>query len=114
MAFSFEFDEGLAAGTSLAPTSVGIALKLLHEARALQERFGQAVMTAAFVDDVLSLILFSVLFSVGDDMTFLTFLPLILGCVFMVLAVGAAVSIWPKLIGWLLSVIPDKKADQKL
>merc|ERR1719261_622379 len=80
VAFGFKFKEGLSAGVALAPTSVGIALKLLHEAHALQLYFGQAVMTAAFVDDVLSLVLFNVLFSVGDNMDFWTFVPLISGC----------------------------------
>jgi len=66
------------------------------EAAALETFFGQAVMTAAFVDDVLSLILCSVLFSLQGDLTFLTFLPLILGCVFMVVAIVMAVTVWPK------------------
>lgn len=110
LAVAFGYDlmpDGLSAGTSLAPTSVGIALKLLHEAKALQEYFGQAVMTAAFVDDVLSLILFSVLFSLGPDMSFLTFLPLILGCIFMVVAIIACVKIWPAFMKWLFSKVPD-------
>eukprot|EP00438_Fugacium_kawagutii_P018055 Skav221800 [mRNA] locus=scaffold2435:10599:21296:+ [translate_table: standard] len=36
------FPEGISAGTALAPTSVGIALRLLGEAGVLQENFGQA------------------------------------------------------------------------
>jgi Kef-type K+ transport system membrane component KefB len=98
----------------LAPTSVGIALKLLHEAKALQEYFGQAVMTAAFVDDVLSLILFSILFNLGDDMKFVTFLPLILGCVFMIIAVVGAVTVWPPFMQWLFSRIPEDSSNQKV
>lgn len=47
--------DGISAGTALAPTSVGIALRLLGEAGVLQENFGQAIITAAFVDDILSL-----------------------------------------------------------
>jgi len=108
------FPDGMSAGISLAPTSVGIALKLLHEAHALQTYFGQAVMTAAFVDDVLSLILFSVLFSLGDDMTFMTFLPLILGIVFMIVAVVACVLVWPALMKWLFGMIPETKPGAKV
>jgi len=113
-AFDFEMIDSLSCGVALAPTSVGIALKLLHEAKALQEYFGQAVMTAAFVDDVLSLILFSVLFSLGDDPTFIDFLPLIGGIVFMVLAIIAAVAVWPRLIKGLFSLIPEKKPLAKV
>merc|ERR1712110_840555 len=100
---------GLSAGVALAPTSVGIALKLLHEAKALQTYFGQAVMTAAFVDDVLSLVLFSVLFSLGGDVTFMSFLPLVLGCIFMVVAIVACVAVWPRVIRFLFSAIPETK-----
>jgi Kef-type K+ transport system membrane component KefB len=114
LAYGFEMMDSLSAGTALAPTSVGIALKLLHEAKALQMYFGQAVMTAAFVDDVLSLVLFSVLFNLGDDPTFVDFLPLIAGCIFMVVAIIAAVTVWPKFISWLFSTVPEQKPDAKL
>jgi Kef-type K+ transport system membrane component KefB len=114
MAFGFPFMEGLAAGVSLAPTSVGIALKLLHEANALGEYFGQAVMTAAFVDDVLSLIIFNVLFSVGPCMTFATFIPTICGIVFMVVAIIFATKGFPSLIKLMLSKIPETKPDAKV
>lgn len=115
MAFGYPlFPDGLAVGVSLAPTSVGIALKLLHEAKALQTYFGQAVMTAAFVDDVLSLILFSVLFAMRGEMTFMTFLPLVLGCIFMVIAIVAAVVVWPPIIRWIFRMIPETKPNHKL
>merc|ERR1712096_180235 len=58
------FPDGLAAGVALAPTSVGIALKLLMEAKVLQKDFGQLILTAAFIDDILSLIIFNILFSI--------------------------------------------------
>merc|ERR1719262_348537 len=71
-AFGFDFfPDAISVGVSLSPTSIGIALRLLHEVQALQTTFGQVVMTAAFVDDVLALICFSVLFSLRGDMTFL-------------------------------------------
>jgi len=116
MAFSFPFfPDACSAGVALAPTSVGIALTLLHEADALSTYFGQAVMTAAFVDDVLSLVLFSVLFSIGGgDVTFMGFFPLICGLVFMGVAIVAAVTVWPKVLTWVLSVVPETKPHAKL
>jgi Kef-type K+ transport system membrane component KefB len=115
VAYGFPWNpDGLAVGVSLAPTSVGIALKLLHEARALQTDFGQSVMTAAFVDDVLSLIVFSVLFQLQGEMTFEAFLPLIAGIVFMVVAIIAAVKVWPPLLRAFFDRIPEDKADAKL
>jgi len=112
--FGFPFIEALAAGVSLSPTSVGIALKLLHEADALGLYFGQAVMTAAFVDDVLALIIFNVLFSVGPCMTFATFVPTICGIVFMVVAIIFATKGFPAMIKLLLSKIPETKPDAKV
>mmetsp|Transcript_122915 Transcript_122915/g.392912 ORF Transcript_122915/g.392912 Transcript_122915/m.392912 type:complete len:591 (+) Transcript_122915:71-1843(+) len=114
MAYGFDFQNGFAAGTSLAPTSVGIALRLLHEAKSLQTYFGQAIITAAFVDDILSLILYNILFSLKDTITFMTFLPLILGIVFMMGASALGACWWPKAIAWALARIPDKKKDSKL
>jgi len=108
------FPDAMSCGVALAPTSVGIALKLLHEAHALEFYFGQAVMTAAFIDDVLSLVIFSILFSVGDDMSVMTFLPLIFGLVFMAVAIVAAVKVWPGVIQFILDHVPETKAHMKL
>jgi Kef-type K+ transport system membrane component KefB len=98
MAYGFEASPaGLTAGTSLAPTSVGISLRLLGEAGVLGLPFGQTIMTAAFVDDILSLVIFNIVFAVAaGDVTFMsTFFPSLMGVLFMVLAVIAAVTVWP-------------------
>ena len=103
------FPDSFSVGVALAPTSVGMALKLLHEAKALHHYFGQCVMTAAFVDDVLSLIIFSVLFSAGSgDVTFASVLPLILGCIFMDLAIPAAVKVFPPILKAILSKFEEE------
>jgi Kef-type K+ transport system membrane component KefB len=65
LGFGYSAMEGVAAGVAMAPTSVGIALKLLMEARQLDQDFGQTIIAAAFLDDILSLILFLMLFSLG-------------------------------------------------
>jgi Kef-type K+ transport system membrane component KefB len=88
--------DGLSVGTALAPTSVGIALRLLGEANVLQEDFGQAIITAAFVDDILSLVLFNVLFSLGGDFDVMaTVINPIIGIAFMAIAMVAAMKFWP-------------------
>lgn len=108
------FPEGLSAGTSLAPTSVGIALKLLNEAKQLQKPHGQIIITAAFVDDILSLILFNVLFSLGaGEMGFMTFFPAICGVLGMCgIVVFAGLGYADSAILNLLKFAPKKK--QKL
>merc|ERR1719223_49912 len=88
--------DGVSVGTALAPTSVGIALRLLGEAGVLQHNFGQAIITAAFVDDILSLVLFNVLFSLRGDFDIMaTVVNPIIGVIFMGIAMALAVKFWP-------------------
>ena len=105
------FPHGVAVGTALAPTSVGIALRLLGEAGVLKENFGQAIITAAFVDDILSLILFNVLFSLGGefDVVAVVINPVV-GVLLMIFATLLALHCWPRFInGWLLPKVPVKE-----
>jgi len=108
------FPEGVSAGTALAPTSVGIALKLLNEAKQLQERHGQIIITAAFVDDILSLVLFNCLFSIGaGELSFMTFLPAIIGVFAMCGIVVFAATYADKVVLAALKLAP-KKPEKKL
>merc|ERR1719210_2660235 len=78
---------GATVGVALAPTSVGIALRILGEARVLGQDLGQSIMTAALVDDILSLILFNILLrldTVGNLDFEYTFFPAVLGIAFMI------------------------------
>mmetsp|Transcript_72590 Transcript_72590/g.113568 ORF Transcript_72590/g.113568 Transcript_72590/m.113568 type:complete len:772 (+) Transcript_72590:124-2439(+) len=107
--------DGLSAGTSLAPTSVGIALKLLNEAKQLQKDFGQIIITAAFVDDILSLVLFNVLFSMADgELGIMTFLPAIIGLILMSLVIVYAATRADIDIGMLLNLMPADPPKKKL
>eukprot|EP00438_Fugacium_kawagutii_P034314 Skav200277 [mRNA] locus=scaffold93:159100:169689:- [translate_table: standard] len=95
------FPMGVAAGTALAPTSVGIALRLLGEAGVLKEDFGQA---AGGVE-----VLFNVLFSLGGefDVVQVVVNPCV-GVLIMLLAMYAAMKFWPRFItGFLMPKIPE-------
>jgi Kef-type K+ transport system membrane component KefB len=113
MAFGYTMMEGVAVGTALAPTSVGIALRLLGEAGVLQYDFGQAIITAAFVDDILSLVLFNVLFSLqGDFVVMDVVVKPCIGIGFMGVAMGLAVNFWPWVINdVILPRVPRGKSD---
>jgi Kef-type K+ transport system membrane component KefB len=107
--------DGLSAGTSLAPTSVGIALKLLNEAKQLQKDFGQIIITAAFVDDILSLVLFNVLFSMADgELGVMTFLPACIGLILMALVIVYAATRADLDIEYLLTFMPKDPPKKKL
>ena len=60
------YPEGFAAGCALAPTSVGISIKLLSDAKMLNSMAGQTTLTAAFIDDVFSLVLLVLLASLSE------------------------------------------------
>jgi len=108
--------DGISVGTALAPTSVGIALRLLGEAGVLQQDFGQAIITAAFVDDILSLILFNVLFSLRGDFDVIKVVVFpVVGVIFMGIAMVGAVKFWPYVISdIILPRIPQKNASAKV
>lgn len=107
--------DGLSAGTALAPTSVGIALKLLNEAKQLQKDFGQIIITAAFVDDILSLVLFNVLFSMADgELGFMTFLPAIIGLLLMGIVILYAATRADQDIEMVLNLMPADPPKKKL
>eukprot|EP00600_Ochromonadales_sp_CCMP1393_P001702 CAMPEP_0174985228 /NCGR_PEP_ID=MMETSP0004_2-20121128/18219_1 /TAXON_ID=420556 /ORGANISM="Ochromonas sp., Strain CCMP1393" /LENGTH=888 /DNA_ID=CAMNT_0016237841 /DNA_START=139 /DNA_END=2805 /DNA_ORIENTATION=- len=59
------YPDGLAAGFSLAPTSVGISLSLLTKAKQLQSHYGQVIISAAFLDDIFSIICLVVLINLA-------------------------------------------------
>ena len=60
------YPDGFAAGCALAPTSVGISIKLLSDAKMLNSMAGQTTLTAAFIDDVFSLVLLVLLASLAE------------------------------------------------
>jgi len=108
--------DGVAVGVALAPTSVGIALRLLGEAGVLSLDFGQAIITAAFVDDILSLILFNVLFSLQGDFNIMpTVVYPVIGITFMGIAIVLAVKFWPNFINnVILPKVPQRSGNAKL
>ncbi|KAJ1635934.1 Sodium/hydrogen exchanger family-domain-containing protein [Pavlovales sp. CCMP2436] len=75
---------GLAVGVALAPTSVGLALKMLKEASRVQAREGQLIMAAAFLDDVISLVLLATLLEIGGAVSVAR--PFVFATIFCVVA----------------------------
>lgn len=115
--YDMEYD-AIAAGTALAPTSVGIALKLLHEAKQLQTDHGQVIITAAFVDDILSLILFNLVFSLADGFSIMeVVVKPVLGITFMIVTALLGISFWPSLFAKVdakLDMFEENNPDSKI
>merc|ERR1711871_990164 len=66
-AFGYPFFAGLSGGACFAPTSVGMATKILVEFGELESVTGQMCITIAMVDDVLSLIVLAILVKLGES-----------------------------------------------
>ena len=60
------YPSGFAAGCAFAPTSVGISIKLLEQSKMLHTIAGQTTLTAAFIDDIFSLVTLVIMQSLAE------------------------------------------------
>lgn len=89
------YPSGLAAGFSLAPTSVGISLTLLSRAKQLNSRMGQIIMSAAFLDDIFSIICLVVMINLaGGDLHVANHVIIPLVSAFAFVTAGAVGSVF--------------------
>lgn len=103
--------EGFAAGCALAPTSVGISIKLLGDAKMLSSMAGQTTLTAAFVDDVFSLVLLVLLDSLasGDAGVGIIVLKAIAAFAFLGYGVFCGKFLYPRMFNSQLEKMTHKK-----
>ncbi len=104
--------DGLSAGVALAPTSVGISIKLLSDAKMLNSIAGQTVLTAAFVDDVFSLILLVLLSSLASGSTDAGPIIGLMIAAFAFLGAGVALAkfVYPRLVPRLVARFVERPA----
>ena len=105
------YPDGFACGAALAPTSVGISIKLLDDAKMLNSMAGQTTLTAAFVDDIFSLVLLALLRSLaqGDASAIVIVGMTCANFGFIGLGVILAKYVFPKVVPAILDKIPEKK-----
>jgi Kef-type K+ transport system membrane component KefB len=90
--------------------------------KVLHKDFGQCIITAAFVDDILSLILFNMLFSVTSGAFSIVDVVIkpIVGCVWMLVFGSMGMWFWPPAVRKMTLAIPSKaggtlnRADEAL
>jgi Kef-type K+ transport system membrane component KefB len=104
------FPDCLSLGIALAPTSVGIALNLLNDAKFLNSTPGQIIITAAFVDDIFSLVMLVILINVaaGEVTAASVVLPLVLSFAFVGLGVWLATRVMPQ-VKVLINRVPENR-----
>ncbi len=93
--------QALFLGTAVAITAVPVAIKILMDLGQLDSKLGQAIVAAALVDDVLSLILLSVLTALirTGELMELQAVALLVGQIVSFFALTAGIGLWalPKL-----------------
>jgi len=105
--FSLPIRESLAVGASLAPTSMGISLKVLAEGKVLNTPIGQLIIAAAVIDDVIALVLLSELEAL-ENPTLANFLVPIASSLAFIFGVGSlAVFVVPRLLKRFLQRVPE-------
>ena len=104
------FPDGFAAGCAFAPTSVGISIRLLDEAKMLNTLAGQTTLSAAFIDDVFSLISLNIMYELakGEVVAWRIVLQVVISFAFLGFAVVLGIYVFPHL-KRLLNKIPEKK-----
>lgn len=85
----------LAIGACLAPTSMGIAVNVLRRGKILNTTVGQLVIAAAVLDDIISLILLSVIQSLADPTIFSVGKPVVVSGAFLVVFGYLAIYVMP-------------------
>ena len=98
----------LAIGACFAPTSMGIALNVLKEAKILNTPTGQLIIAAAILDDVIALMLLSELNAMSNPTIINIILPLIVSPMLILFFGYLSIKTVPRFIKYLMNKIPSK------
>jgi hypothetical protein len=93
--FNMTWKSALAVGASLAPTSMGISLKVLEEGKVLSTPTGQLIIAAAVIDDVIALVLLAQLEALANPTPINFIIPIISSLGYIFVLGYAAVKIVP-------------------
>ncbi|KAI0560842.1 Sodium/hydrogen exchanger [Gracilaria domingensis] len=100
-----------AVGSAIAPTSLGVTARLLHEIGELETKLGQLISVAAVFDDVISLILLSQITAVAapDPNVWTLCQPVVFSLMFIVGASAFAILLPQLLPGiWVKAKVPEQ------
>eukprot|EP01084_Bolivina_argentea_P314685 545059_1 len=103
-AYGNELQTAFAIGACLAPTSMGIALNVLRNAKVLNTPTGQLIIAAAILDDVIALMLLSEMEAMANPTVWKILMPLLVSPAFILLFGFLAIKVTP----WLIQQIMMK------
>jgi Kef-type K+ transport system membrane component KefB len=104
------FEQSFIACISITPASVSIAMRALMSLRKLNTSYGQAILTAANIDDFLAILLFIGLNNMTkDNITFVSAgLPILGAIIFVIIGIVLAVYVFPSFLNNMLFKITKK------
>ena len=99
-------------GASLAPTSMGISLKVLQDGGVLGTPTGQLIIAAAVIDDVIALVLLSELEALRDPTPVNFIVPIVSSVAFIAVVGYSAIHVVPAfLVDRLVPRVPKQKLE---
>merc|ERR1719273_1040891 len=101
----------IAVGACFAPTSMGIALKVLKGAKLLNTPTGQLIIASAILDDVIALIILSELQAMGDPTVMGMLMPLIVSPVLILIIGYMAIRWFPIWMKMLMDRVPKEHRE---
>merc|ERR550539_611636 len=101
----------IAIGACFAPTSMGIALKVLKGAKLLNTPTGQLIIASAILDDVIALIILSELQALADLTVVGILMPLIVSPVLILIIGYLAIGWIPRWIKFLMNKLPEGQRE---
>merc|ERR1712038_1972463 len=104
----------IAISACFAPTSMGIALKVLKKAKILNTPTGQLIIAAAILDDVMALIILTEIQALADPTPMAIALPLIVSPVLIVLIGYLAIAWIPRWTKALMSRVPKNHRENMI
>lgn len=107
-AMGAEWQPALACGMTLGPTSMGIALNVLKSGGVLETETGQLIITAAVIDDVLALIILSILQALANPTPMGFIRPVLSSALWIGIGGGIALFIVPGLMRRFMDRVPER------
>ena len=106
LAFGNSLFAAFACGSAFAPTSVALTLKMLGDRNQLSTQTGQTILSAAFLDDVFSIILFVAVITIGlDHSTPIVIIRVLFAVLFLLAAMFLAIKVYPLYVEKWLSLV---------
>jgi len=106
--------EAFYVGAALSITAVALSIATLIQMDAIQTRFGMTIINAAIVDDIIGIIILSILLSFSSTGQLPGFVSIGWTVMLSIFFVGAALFIVPRLLRWVYGRLKDLRITERV